>query len=125
MLELARLPERRLATADIAASYGISAHHLAKVMRTLVRAGLIRSVRGAGGGYRFAGNAARVTLFDVIQLFEALEPEVDSSLARAVRETPIGAALQAVDVEINEPGLATLRSIALKSLLKHAPLKIA
>ena len=125
VLELARAPERRLATADIAALYGISTHHLAKVMRTLVRAGLIRSVRGAGGGYRFAGNAARVTLFDVIELFESLEPEVDPSLARAVRETPIGAALQAVNVEINELSLATLRSITLKSLLKHAPERAA
>lgn len=121
VLELAHLPERQLATGEIADIYGISGHHLAKVMRTLVRAGLIQSVRGAGGGYRFSGNAARTTLFDVIQLFQPLEPEVDRSLARAVRETPVGAALQAVNVEINEMALATLRSITLKSLLKHAP----
>jgi len=121
VLELARAPDRQLATAEIAETYGISAHHLAKVMRTLVRAGLIQSVRGVGGGYRFAGNAARTTLFDVIQLFESLEPEVDPSLARAVGETPIGAALHAVNVEINQLALATLRSITLKSLLKYAP----
>lgn len=121
VLELAREPERQLATADIAEIYGISGHHLAKVMRTLVRAGLIQSARGVGGGYRFAGNAARITLFDVIQLFEALEPEVDPSLDRAVHDTPIGAALQAVNIEINELALATLRSITLKSLLKYAP----
>ncbi len=121
VLELAREPDRRLATADIARTYDISAHHLAKVMRTLVRAGLIESVRGAGGGYRFAGNIARVTLFDVIELFQPLEPEVDPSLRHAVGATMIGGALQAVNAEINELSLATLRSITLKSLLKHAP----
>ncbi len=90
-------------------------------MRTLVRAGLIESVRGASGGYRFAGNAARITLFEVIQLFESLEAKVDPSLVQAVGETAVGAALQAVNVEINDLALATLRSITLKSLLKHAP----
>ncbi|MDP7545889.1 MAG: Rrf2 family transcriptional regulator, partial [Alphaproteobacteria bacterium] len=44
VLELAADPDRQLSTAGIAARYGISAHHLAKVMRQLVRAGLIQSV---------------------------------------------------------------------------------
>ena len=121
VLELASAPGRQMATAEIAEKYGISGHHLAKVMRTLVRAGLVQSVRGAGGGYRFAANAARTTLFDVIVLFESLEPEIDPSLAQAVHETPVGAALQAVSVETDELALATFKSITLKSLLRYAP----
>ena len=54
VLELASAPERQMAAAEIAEKYGVSGHHLAKVMRTLVRAGLIRSMRGAcgEGGWR-------------------------------------------------------------------------
>ena len=36
----------------------------------VVRARLVESIRGAGGGYRFCGNPKRVTLLDVISLFE-------------------------------------------------------
>ncbi len=121
VLELASDPARQLSTAEIAERYAISSHHLAKVMRTLVRAGMVQSVRGAGGGYRFAANAGRTTLLDVIQLFETLEPEFDVGFAAGAGGTPVGAALQAVSEEINELANATLQSITLKSLLKYAP----
>ena len=59
VLELARDPDRQLSATDIADIYGISNHHLAKVLRDLGRAGLLDSVRGVGGGYRFSANARR------------------------------------------------------------------
>ena len=121
VLELAARPQGQLATAEIAERYGISTHHLAKVMRTLVRAGLVQSTRGVGGGYRFIGNAARTTLYDVIRLFETLAPEADPDLERAARTTSIGAAPEGVNREINELSIATLKSITLKSVLKFAP----
>ncbi len=77
VLELAGNGDRQLSTTDIAEKYGISTHHLAKVMRNLVHSGLVQAVRGVGGGYRFAGNVRRTTLLDVIQLFEKLESELD------------------------------------------------
>jgi 1-acyl-sn-glycerol-3-phosphate acyltransferase len=40
------------------------------VLAELARAGIVESVRGVGGGYRFAANARRLTLLDVIRLFE-------------------------------------------------------
>jgi len=45
VLHLASAPDRQHSTAEIAQDYGISIHHLAKVMRTLVRSGLIESIR--------------------------------------------------------------------------------
>ncbi len=119
VLELAADPSRQMSTADIAARYGISVHHLAKVMRQLVRAGLIQSVRGVGGGYRFSGNVKRVTLWDIIEQFEpeADQPD-DVSLDTA---TPISLALDSVRGEIDDITRATMQSITLKSLLKFAP----
>ena len=49
-LELARDPERTLSSADLAERFGVSSHHLAKVLRTLSTAGLVRGGRGAAGG---------------------------------------------------------------------------
>ena len=69
VLECAADPARYVAAAEIADKYGVSAHHLAKVMAHLARAGIVESVRGAGGGYRFIANPRRLTLLDVIQRF--------------------------------------------------------
>ena len=57
VLEFAADPARQFSAADIAGKYDVSPHHLAKVLMRLRRAGLVSAARGAGGGYRFAGNA--------------------------------------------------------------------
>ncbi len=120
VLELANEPDRQISTAEIAERYGISTHHLAKVMRTLVRAGLAQSVRGAGGGYRFAGNPRRTTLHDVIALFEPAASDLGPDDGSDGAASPIAAALCDVRDEIDELATATLKSITLKSVLKHA-----
>ncbi len=120
ILELASAPTAQLSTSEIAEKYGISPHHLAKVMMTLVRAGMAQSVRGVGGGYRFTGNASRITLSDIIELFEPIGSGHDFADNNAALETPVGQALQNVRDEIDELAKATLRSITLKTLLRSA-----
>src|SRR6266542_6959377 len=70
VLEFAGDATRHISAAEIAGKYGVSSHHLAKVLAELARVGILESVRGVGGGYRFAGNARRLTLMDVICTFE-------------------------------------------------------
>lgn len=113
MLEFAAQPGRQLSVADLAASLRASPHHLAKVLRSLGRAGLVDSVRGARGGYRFAGNARRMTLMDVIGLFE------DTGAARPRRARHgAEAALAEVLAEIDSTARATFSSVTLDTLLK-------
>jgi Rrf2 family protein len=118
VLEMARQPDRHVSAGDIADKYGISSHHLAKVMRTLVRAGLAQSVLGPGGGYAFAGNVKRTTMIDVIALFEHVGSGVDFLENEKAAATPIARALQSVRDEIDELTITTLESITLHSLLK-------
>jgi len=119
VLLLAGDPRRQFAAAEIAARFGISVNHLAKVLRALGRAGLVEAARGAGGGYRFRGNVRRVTLFDVIQLFEDVASgerrEEDSGMS-----TSEGGALKRVLDEIDGITRATLRSVTLATMLKLA-----
>jgi Rrf2 family protein len=117
VLELAADPQRQLSALEIAETCDISAHHLAKVLRDLGRAGIVDSVRGVGGGYRFAGNAKRLTLMDVIQLFEAVGPQKPSSHDPDLR-TGAGRALRLVLDEIDEHTAATFRSITISTMLK-------
>jgi Rrf2 family nitric oxide-sensitive transcriptional repressor len=126
VLEFAARPGARLSAAEIAAKYRMSPHHLAKVLRALGRAGLVRAARGAGGGYRFAGNARRVTLMDVIGLFEDISAP-KSAQRRTGRRTRSEAGASAYEVEdaigvvlseIDEIAKATFRSITLDTMLK-------
>jgi Rrf2 family protein len=117
VLEFAANSGRSIAAADIAEKYRVSPHHLAKVLRELVRAGIIESTRGVGGGYRFAGNAKRLNLMDVIELFE----DIGERAARTRQPgaaTEVGRAVSAVLGEIDEIAKATFRSITVATLLK-------
>ena len=113
VLEIASDPTRHVSAAEIAERYEVSAHHLAKVLAELARCGLVESVRGAGGGYRFIGNARRLTLMDVIELFE----DVATPGAERASQTPVDRALGAVLAEIDENAKATFRSITLATML--------
>lgn len=117
VLELASEPDRQMSANEIAEKYGISTNHLAKVLRNLGREGLVEAVRGAGGGYRFAGNPKRTTLLDVIKLFETVET-VSSGEREPGDETPEGKALSQVIEEIEAIERATLNSISLATMLK-------
>jgi len=113
LLEFAADPQRQISAAEIAQKYAVSSHHLAKVLAELARVGMVQSVRGVGGGYRFIGNAKRLTLMDVISRFEdVLPPERLPSNA-----TPVGQALTAVLSEIDEIAKASMSSITLATML--------
>ena len=117
ILELAQDPDRQISAPDIAEKYEISANHLAKVLRDLVRAGLVESMRGAGGGYRFSGNAKRVTLYEVVHMFEDIGGKPRQRLEGG-DSSDIGRALGQVMNEIDETAVSTLKSITLATLLK-------
>jgi len=115
VLELAGHPDQQIAAGEIAAKYDISLNHLAKVLRSLVRAKLVESVRGAGGGYRFSGNPKRVTLLDVIELFEVVGRDAEDSPPVDQDE---GRALHKVLREVDDTAIATLSSISITTLLR-------
>jgi Rrf2 family transcriptional regulator, nitric oxide-sensitive transcriptional repressor len=117
-LELAGNPGSQITAAAIADKYGISINHLAKVMRDLGRAGLVESVRGAGGGFRFAGNPKRITLMDVIAVFENVGGDGRIASREPGETTPAGQALRQVLAEIDAITEATLRSITLDTMFK-------
>jgi Rrf2 family transcriptional regulator, nitric oxide-sensitive transcriptional repressor len=117
VLELAADPARQLSVVEIADKYGISSHHLAKVLRELGRVGIVEAARGVGGGYRFCANAKRLTLMDVIRHFEPIGQ--DRSGDDAPRpDTDTGRALRLILDEIDEHAAATFRSITISTMLK-------
>lgn len=117
ILEFAAASGHPVAAAGIADKYGVSPHHLAKVLAELARAGIVESIRGVGGGYRFADNARRLTLFDVICHFEDLSP-TDAERREPGERTPAGRAIATVLSEIDEIAQATFKSITIATMLQ-------
>ena len=50
LMRMAGAPERGFSTAELAAEFGLSRHHLTKIMQRLAGAGIVATRRGGGGG---------------------------------------------------------------------------
>lgn len=70
LMYLALDPDRIASVPEIAAAYGISEHHLTKVVHHLGRAGFVQPIRGKGGGVRLAREAAAIGLGEVVRAAE-------------------------------------------------------
>jgi Rrf2 family protein len=55
---------------DIAEAYHIPHQLLAKILQTLVKAGLLVSHPGTNGGYLLARDAAKITVFEVVRAID-------------------------------------------------------
>ncbi len=67
---------------EIAEATGIPANYLSKVLHLLAKRGLIRSVRGRGGGFWLAAPADKVSLYEVVSVFEDVEFPKDCLLGQ-------------------------------------------
>ena len=63
-------PESVVSIQSIARRQDISENYLEQLMRLLKKAGLIISVRGAGGGYRLSKDPAEISVGDVLRALE-------------------------------------------------------
>lgn len=70
LMRLASAPERAFSTADLAAEFGLSRHHLAKIMQKLAAAGVVVTRRGGGGGAMLARAAADISVGQVVRILE-------------------------------------------------------
>jgi Rrf2 family transcriptional regulator, nitric oxide-sensitive transcriptional repressor len=69
LLYLATTPGRSTVSA-VADFYGISTHHLGKVVHQLGRLGFVRNVRGPRGGIELERSASAITVGAVVRAFE-------------------------------------------------------
>src|ERR1700755_2698613 len=59
---------------QVATAQNVSESYLAKIFQQLVKAGLLRSHRGAKGGYALGRPPAQTTLSDIAKVFEGTSP---------------------------------------------------
>lgn len=71
MMDLAEIPEGELSqTREIARRQEIPEKYLPTIVRTLARAGLIRTLRGSHGGVSLGRPASQITLRDVVEAID-------------------------------------------------------
>ena len=107
---LAARPRAVLSAGDLAEALGASEAHLSKVLRRLVKAGVLRSVRGAGGGYQLGGRGGESTLLKVYEAMEGPLRPGDCLLARKVchgRKCILGKLLTSVHEQVRRHLSAT------------------
>jgi Rrf2 family protein len=65
-----RRPGQRTMIDEVSRQQRISKSFLAKIFQSLVKAGLVRSIRGAGGGFALAKNPAQIPVLEIIEAVE-------------------------------------------------------
>jgi Rrf2 family iron-sulfur cluster assembly transcriptional regulator len=85
--------------ADISLRQGITISNLEQLFSKLRRAGLVRSVRGPGGGYFLAKTAPQITIADILRAVEEpLAPEAKT--ADCAQESSTGQRIDALLINV-------------------------
>lgn len=71
-----RRPER-VTVDEVAESFGISRHHLVKVVHDLGRNGYLQTQRGIGGGFTLGREPEKIRLGDIVRLGEETEKVIN------------------------------------------------
>jgi Rrf2 family protein len=119
-MELSQDTEQVLSAGQIAGKYGISEHHISKVLQHLKRTGFIRSIRGIHGGFKIARPPGEITVMDIVDVFEP-SPQNDCILSDIEQQCPGGNACRIGELfnEINEQAYYTLKSISFATLISR------
>jgi Rrf2 family transcriptional regulator, nitric oxide-sensitive transcriptional repressor len=70
LIFIASAPDERATIAQVARVFGVSEHHLVKVVHQLGRLGVLVNTRGRGGGLRLARPAAAINVGEVVRATE-------------------------------------------------------
>ncbi len=70
MTYIANFPDRKVALREVAENESLSVKYLEQLAHDMVRAELLKSVRGHGGGYMLARDASDITAGDVLRATE-------------------------------------------------------
>lgn len=118
VIELASRPDEQIRAQELAETYQVSQNHLVRILHALTRANIVTSARGPGGGFTFCGNAKRLTLYDIICLFETGWPNKEGDKIQP--GNPLAGELSRVLHEVDRITSATLRSVTVQTIINNA-----
>lgn len=125
MIDIAQYSEiEPVSISNIAVRQGISEGYLEQLMMKLKKAGLIQSIRGAGGGYILARDVADISVGDVLRALEgSLEPvECSANSPNESCEAAGSCVTKYVWQKINDSINRTVDEMKMKELVEESKL---
>lgn len=102
----------------IAISQGISDQYLEQIFSSLKKAGLVKSVRGAQGGYFLSRDASEITVSDILKVLEGDMAFTDCLLDKEACDNFDSCATKFVWAKIKDSIEEVTRSISLQDMLE-------
>src|ERR1700689_2688400 len=103
---------------EITARQGVPQRYLEQVMQQLVRAGVLKGVRGPRGGYRLARERRRISVGDIVRVAEAID-EGDSEDAKPTSELGKRIVVPLI-LTLQEEVMTRLDAISIEDLCQRA-----
>ncbi|MDU9005584.1 RrF2 family transcriptional regulator [Sedimentitalea todarodis] len=70
LMRLGSDPERVFSTAELAEEFGLSRHHLTKIIQKLAKVGIVETRRGGGGGAILKRPPEDIKLGEIVRILE-------------------------------------------------------
>jgi Rrf2 family iron-sulfur cluster assembly transcriptional regulator len=103
---------------EITARQGVPQRYLEQVMQQLVRAGVLKGVRGPRGGYRLARERRRISVGDIVRVAESFD---DGESENAEPLSALGARIVTpLILSLQEEVMARLDAISVEDLCQRA-----
>jgi Rrf2 family nitric oxide-sensitive transcriptional repressor len=120
LMQAALRSPARVTVDEVAETFGISRHHLVKVVHDLGQSGYLETRRGIGGGFTLGQSPESIRLGDIVRLGEETESVMDCR-DRAERQCRLfpTCRLKEVLVEAATAFYSVLDHYTLADLLRH------
>jgi Rrf2 family transcriptional regulator, iron-sulfur cluster assembly transcription factor len=103
---------------EITARQGVPQRYLEQVMQQLVRAGVLKGVRGPKGGYRLARERRRISVGDIVRVAESIDDEDNNN---AEPHSALGAQIVTPLIHsLQDEVMARLDAISIEDLCQRA-----
>jgi Rrf2 family protein len=103
---------------EITARQGVPQRYLEQVMQQLVRAGILKGVRGPRGGYRLARERRRISVGDVVRVAESIE---DAEEEKVRPRSDLGLRIVAPLIQsLQDDVMVRLDSVTIEDLCQRA-----
>lgn len=109
--------ERPVSAKVLAQRYGLAPRHLEPALQALVREGVLRGVRGPGGGYEIARDRREITADEIVRIVEADGPIHET--AKAVSPLILNVVIPTV-AQAEQAFSAVLTKISIDDLVRIA-----
>ena len=106
---------------ELAQNQGIPLRYLAKIVQDLKRAGFVKSVRGAHGGYLLAQEASHIKVLDIVRCLEGGLSPVECLNDASVCRRSVQCVTREVWAKVSEAIHNVLQSVSLQDLVDRCP----